>query len=533
MGIFDTIKNRFSKKEEKPINIENYLSSITFRELGVIGRVIQYNDAVKNKLIKQVDQELNEFLGKKLQTEIHEAMSNQEQFDKIKTLLTDDTRRKNYMFKIYGDQRYSIRPSWEDSPRFSKKNFDLNTDFFGRFSLDFNLMFNRNYNTKKLGEILKKHISALDFSPYVESSLKRDFIYYDPDSPNVYVDQSLLKNQKIKEAFDNYVAENHLVVKSLEELINKLKDKAIETTDEAEHAILSGYFNILPNFDQEKIERILKHKIKKYIRTLDAELYIITENGNDLFIDLNKDVLKERGEFNNTEINEEITKNTLDTIYAKINAKWDDIEKDFKNMIKKQMPLNNFDSFITGVNKYDKNYADFVEVNLSYNLLTDKLTYPNHFDVKLSERPTPEIYYILNKEKFEIYIPKKLIESLGFDIANFSVIKKYIPEQFTIKMQPLRNEEDQLIEAYKDYLKHDFDKLKSNVLTFYEKIIKPRFKNEKVDSDENNISVSLDRITNDLSDCKDNLFNRNVNGNITEFKLKPLETTIIFEIEYN
>ena len=316
-------------------------------------------------------------------------------------------------------------------------------------------------------------------------------------------------------------------------MINKLKDKAIETTDEAEHAILSGYFNILPNFDQEKIERILKHKIKKYIRTLDAELYIITENGNDLFIDLNKDVLKERGEFNNTEINEEITKNTLDTIYAKINAKWDDIEKDFKNMIKKQMPLNNFDSFITGVNKYDKNYADFVEVNLSYNLLTDKLTYPNHFDVKLSERPTPEIYYILNKEKFEIYIPKKLIESLGFDIANFSVIKKYIPEQFTIKMQPLRNEEDQLIEAYKDYLKHDFDKLKSNVLTFYEKIIKPRFKNEKVDSDENNISVSLDRITNDLSDCKDNLFNRNVNGNITEFKLKPLETTIIFEIEYN
>lgn len=161
MGIFDTIKNRFSKKEEKPVNIENYLSSITFSELGVIGRVIQYNDAVKNKLIKQVDQELNEFLGKKLQNEIHEAMSNQEQFDKIKTLLTDDARRKNYMFKIYGDQRYSIRPYWEDSPRFSKKNFDLNTDFFGRFSLDFNLMFNRNYDSEKLGEILKKHISAL------------------------------------------------------------------------------------------------------------------------------------------------------------------------------------------------------------------------------------------------------------------------------------------------------------------------------------------------------------------------------------
>lgn len=424
----------------------------------------------------------------------------------------------------------------DSSNRLSTKNFDLNAKFYDQFNLKFDLIFNRNLSYNKLDELTRKYISTTDFSPYVETVLKRNFIYYDKlNSKNIYVDQSLLKNKNLKEKFDNYVIDNNLTVKSLEELMNELRDRALESTYQTHRVIYSSDLTILLNVDKQKIKQILKNKIKNYIHTLDSNLYIINENESNLIIDLNEDVLKERGEFNNTEINEKITKNTLDTIYAKINAKWDDIEKDFKNMIKKQMPMNNFDSFITSVNKYDKNYADFVEVNLSYNLLTDKLTYPNNFEVKLSERPTPEIYYILNKEKFEIYIPKKLIESLGFDIANFDVIKKYIPEQFARKMHLLRGEEDQLIETYKDYLKHDFSKLKSNVLTFYEKVIKPRFKNETIDPDENNINVSLDRITNDLSDYKDNLFNRNrnVNGNITEFKLKPLETTIIFEIEYN
>lgn len=113
MGIFDTIKNRFSKKEEKPINIEDYLQSIDFYEKSVIKDVFSYNDKAEKILIKQVETEMNEFLGKKLQTEIHEAMSNQENFDMIKTLLTDKVRQKNYMFKIYGGQSYIIRLFWK------------------------------------------------------------------------------------------------------------------------------------------------------------------------------------------------------------------------------------------------------------------------------------------------------------------------------------------------------------------------------------------------------------------------------------
>lgn len=545
MGLFDKLKNVFNNQNNENveiINIKTYLTdyftsywkAYNFWDEAMKNDLSVYNN-IKNQIKKNYASHLNNQLTK----ELDDVINDSDLYDKIKSILTNEKELRKYILNNNDEIYMTINlDCYADSNHKMKLcNFDMTT-YLTNNVLNVDLKYQNNFLRKDAMLLLDsfyKSLFSIDNQKYINKLDKLKIYYTITDNHIVYVDRSLLKSKSNKIAFDEFVNENTLTVKSFDDLINNIKEMwYFMLTNNNSHRVITWAkrnFNCLENFHPQKIIDTLKVNIKNYIKSIDSELYNVTINDNVLNIEINKEILEERGFIKNIEDQNKNTQDLLAEIDKQLTPLIHDIRGSLKTLLRNGMSVKNINKNIDDIRFYNKNHSNIIEVDVSYSLY-DKTPYPYEFKMLLSDKPKPEIYYELTATNLIVYIPKQLVRDFNVDLDNFEPFIDDIAYRFGEKLDLsgfFGRARNFLLEDAQVAIRNEIKKLVTNNEVFIKNIINLKL-GTKIDPASKVSLIEYDKCKFELLTSSD-LLKVIDRYDYYELQLKPINLTLTYQIE--